>query len=109
MVLSHRARSVDIINTHTREDRGPDVMRDQIIAGLSKPQGQKSLPTMLLYDTRGLRIYDKITTDTTEYYLFAAEESILKKHADSIVRVMHSAQGDAAGKRDEVVVELGAG
>ena len=83
-------------------------VRDQIIAGLSRPQGQKTMPTLLLYDERGLRIYDEITTDASEYYLFPAEEEILKNKADEIVRVMHSGVGDG-DLVDEVVVELGAG
>ena len=102
--------NVDIINVRAdkRISDGENSIRDQIVAGLSKPQGEKSLPTMLLYDERGLRLYDDITTKVPEYYLFPAEEEILKNHADEIVRVMHAAD-DGKVKADEVVVELGAG
>ncbi len=41
-----------------------------------------------------------------EYYLFAAEEEILKDHASEIVGVMHRATGVVQG---ENVLELGAG
>src|SRR5438309_2342292 len=43
---------------------------DAIIEGLSKPSGARSLTTLLLYNERGLRLYDDITTKATEYYLF---------------------------------------
>lgn len=102
--------NVDIINVRadTSISDGEDPIRDQIVAGLSQPEGERSLPTMLLYDEHGLRLYDDITTKVPEYYLFPAEEEILKNHADQIVRLMHAAD-DGKVKADEVVVELGAG
>ncbi|KII86682.1 hypothetical protein PLICRDRAFT_177435 [Plicaturopsis crispa FD-325 SS-3] len=80
----------------------------QILEGLAQPVGQKTLPTMLLYDERGLKLYDDITTHAPEYYLFAAEEEILKNHADEIVSVMHSHDSEDS-VRDEIILELGAG
>lgn len=53
------------------ESRSED-LRAQIVQGLSRPHGEKTLPTMLLYDERGLRLYDAITTDAPEYYLFGS-------------------------------------
>jgi uncharacterized SAM-dependent methyltransferase len=98
----------EIIDVHTRSNGGvviPDIP-DQIIAGLSKPFSRKDLPTILLYDQRGLRLYDDITTEAPEYYLFGAEEEILKAKADDIVQSMlHGADGTT----DEIVLELGAG
>jgi len=76
-----------------------------IISGLSKPTHQRTLPTLLLYSETGLRIYDELTIKAAEYYLFGAEEEILKKHGDEIARAMHS-RGCIEG---ESVVELGAG
>ena len=96
---------VEIIDVHSHSNIGcnnSDMFRD-IISGLSLPPGQRHLPTMLLYDEQGLRLYDKITTDATEYYLFAAEEEILRKNADEIVKAMHYGKGTPS------VVELGAG
>lgn len=78
----------------------------QIVGGLMCSTGQKHLPTMLLYNERGLRLYDDITTQAPEYYLFGAEEEILKNKANEIVQVMH--QGEDVSS-DEVVLELGAG
>jgi uncharacterized SAM-dependent methyltransferase len=86
-------------------DESP-VQKD-IYDGLSKPLNQKTMPTLLLYNEEGLRIYDEITTGAPEYYLFGAEEHILKERADEIARTMHSRLGDII--EDETVVELGAG
>lgn len=80
----------------------------QILTGLSQPANQKTLPTLLLYNERGLRLYDVITTEAPEYYLFAAEEEILREHADDILRVMHTREGGDIIP-GEVVLELGAG
>lgn len=77
-----------------------------ICEGLKKPTGQKTLPTILLYDERGLRLYDDITTMAPEYYLFAAEEQILRDNGPSIVRLMH---GGSSVRNGEIVLELGAG
>lgn len=79
---------------------------DEIIKGLQKPQGQRTLPTILLYDERGLRLYDEITTKVPEYYLFPAEEEILREHGSEVVRLMH---GGGPIRDGEVVLELGAG
>ncbi len=102
--------TIDIIDIRAKvassgDDSGS--LRKQIIDGLSQPAGQKTLPTMLLYDELGLRLYDKITTDATEYYLFPAEEQILKDHANEIVRYMHA--GLDGKYEQESIVELGAG
>ncbi|EJF63190.1 hypothetical protein DICSQDRAFT_55495 [Dichomitus squalens LYAD-421 SS1] len=108
-MASKSANAIQILDIHTRVSPPSGAsIRDQIVSGLSQPVGGKTLPTLLLYDERGLRLYDEITTDAAEYYLFPAEEEILKNKADGIVRVMHS--GIANGELvDEVVVELGAG
>ena len=100
--------TVEIIDLHSPTDNGPiptDLI-NQISSGLSLPPGQRELPTVLLYDEKGLRLYDDITTDVSEYYLFSAEEGIFKDKANDIVLAMHQGKGIVPG---EVVVELGAG
>ncbi|KAI0345952.1 DUF323 domain-containing protein [Trametopsis cervina] len=102
--------NIDIVDIRgkqgsTREDTSS--LRKQIEDGLTQPAGQKTLPTMLLYDNHGLRLYDKITTDAPEYYLFSAEEQILRDNSDDIVRYMHAGVGGKINQ--ETVVELGAG
>jgi len=81
-------------------------LRSSILSGLTQATGKKTLPTLLLYDEQGLRIYDAITTDAEEYYLFPTEEAILREKGGEIVRLMHRKSGLVDG---EVVLELGAG
>lgn len=99
---------VDVRAKHDRTDHDATSLRAQILQGLTAPPGQKTLPTMLLYDERGLRLYDAITTDADEYYLFPAEEQILRDNADDIARYMHAAT-DGKVHQQETIVELGAG
>ncbi|KAJ7601033.1 DUF323 domain-containing protein [Mycena floridula] len=82
-------------------------MRDSSVRGLQQPAGLKTLPTMLLYNQKGLRLYDDITTEAAEYYLFGAELEILKNNAGDIVNAMHRGTGGVTV--DEVVLELGSG
>jgi uncharacterized SAM-dependent methyltransferase len=96
------------VRMHETEAHTSDNIYHQIQEGLFRPTGHKSLPTLLLYNESGLRLYDDITTEAPEYYLFGAEENILKKHADEIVQVMHS-RDEGEVIRNEVVLELGAG
>jgi uncharacterized SAM-dependent methyltransferase len=82
-------------------------LRSSILSGLSKPRGKKTLPSLLLYDERGLRLYDSVTTNANEnYYLFPAEEEILREKGAEIVNAMH---GDRGAVHGEVVLELGSG
>lgn len=108
--LSLAMHSVDIVDVRVNDKaaNGQLDMRQEILDGLSKPQGEKTLPTLLLYDERGLRIYDEITTDADEYYLFGAEERILKEYADEIVGIMN-ARPNGSTAVNGVVLELGAG
>jgi len=84
-----------------------DIQAQTIIRGLMAPANEKTMPTVILYDERGLRLYDNITTKAPEYYLFGAEEQILRDHASQIVDVMHQHTGGFIS--GEVVLELGAG
>ena len=97
-----------IIDVHSHSKNGLPLhdISKEILDGLSRPTGEKKMPTMLLYDELGLRLYDKITTEVPEYYLFGAEEEILKNKADEIVQAMHRG---APASADEVILELGAG
>jgi uncharacterized SAM-dependent methyltransferase len=99
------ARIVDV-RLNSDASNGEVNIRDEIIKGLSRPAGQKILPQLLLYDDEGLRIFDEITTGVDDYYIFPAEENLLKKHANDIVRVMHDEEDQPM---ESVVLELGAG
>jgi uncharacterized SAM-dependent methyltransferase len=97
--------NIEIIDLHSRSSDRLDILQ-QLRDGLSRPPGHKRIPTMLLYDERGLKLYDDLTMEAPEYYLFPAEEEILKNKADEIVRAMHR---EAQISSDANVVELGAG
>jgi hypothetical protein len=95
-----------------------DQLRANILCGLSAPEGHKSLPTTILYDERGLELYDDITTLAGEhYYLFPCEEHILKHHSPDVINVMCARDAlnddsdiwDAPTHTRGVLLELGSG
>lgn len=61
--------------------------------------GEKTLPTLLLYDEAGLKLFEQITY-LDEYYLTNAEIEVLEKYADRIAQRVQPGS---------VVVELGSG
>ena len=71
----------------------------QCAHGLQQPVGSKRLPTILLYDEKGLQIFDRITY-LEEYYPTNAEAEILNVRAGELVRTLPTGA---------IVVELGAG
>lgn len=85
-----------------------DIRRKQTSSSLRKELGEqlrgersseKQLPTILLYDERGLKLFEEITY-LEEYYLTNAEIEALNIHADSIAKeIPHGAQ----------IIELGSG
>ncbi|KAG1742298.1 uncharacterized protein EDB91DRAFT_1279204 [Suillus paluster] len=105
--------TLQIVDVRFHDKPSPDStgsdasIQAQIIRGLMAPADEKTLPTVILYDERGLRLYDNITTKAPEYYLFGAEEQILQDHAGQIVDVMHQHTGGVIS--GEVILELGAG
>lgn len=89
---------VDIVDIH--QDSIEFSLTDELQRSLNPPKGQDpSFPTLLLYDTKGLKLFEKITY-LNEYYLTNAEIDILTTHAKRIVeRIPENAQ----------LVELGSG
>ena len=73
-------------------------LTDEILDGL-KRHGMKHIPSVTMYDTEGLRLFEKLTY-SDDYYLTRAEMSIFENHADDIAA--HIPTGAA-------VVELGSG
>lgn len=107
--ITMSARIVDV-RLNDNASNGEADLRHDVIKGLLKPNGQKTLPTLLLYDEEGLRIYDEITVHADEYYLFPAEENLFKSHANEIIQIMHNRlESDGRGPAESVVLELGAG
>ncbi|KAL4893565.1 C-type lectin protein [Aspergillus ambiguus] len=91
-------KKVDIADI--RQDDVKFSLVNEIYAGIDPPPGTKrSMPTMLLYDTEGLKLFEEITY-VDEYYLTNAEIDVLQTHAKRIAeRVPDNAQ----------LLELGSG
>ena len=102
-------RVIDV-RLNNKASNGEVNIRDEIIKGLSRPLNQKTLPQLLLYDEDGLHIFDEITTQASEYYVFSAEEALIKRHAHDIVQVMQGRHEDMDQHLiGGVILELGAG
>jgi len=75
-------------------------IRDDIFKGLRKKDGEeKRLPTLLLYDEAGLKLFEQITY-LEEYYLTNAEIEVLEDYADRIAERVQPGS---------IIVELGSG
>jgi L-histidine Nalpha-methyltransferase / hercynylcysteine S-oxide synthase len=61
--------------------------------------GEKTLPTLLLYDEAGLRLFEKITY-LEEYYLTNTEIEVLETYAERMAERIPSGS---------ILVELGSG
>ena len=89
---------VSIIDIH-QEGFGISLV-DDIREKLRPAKGrEKRLPTLLLYDERGLKIFEDITY-LEEYYLTNAEIEVLTTHATKIAESIHEGS---------MIVELGSG
>lgn len=94
-ILADDVRIIDIRQNDLEISLAKDIYR-----GLDPGDGKaRSLPTILLYDTEGLRLFEEITY-LDEYYLTNAEIEVLTSHAKSIVQRMPD---------DAQLVELGSG
>jgi uncharacterized SAM-dependent methyltransferase len=98
MALQNGDNNVSIIDIR-RSGLDFDLV-DEIRQKFNPGKGQeRRLPTLLLYDEQGLKLFEDITY-LDEYYLTNAEIEVLENHADGI------AQQIRAGS---LVVELGSG
>ncbi|KAJ9066057.1 hypothetical protein DSO57_1013499 [Entomophthora muscae] len=74
-------------------------LKKLILDGISGGSGEKNIPTLVLYDDRGLQLFDQITY-LDEYYLTGAEIDILQLQSAQIIENIP----DGAA-----IVELGSG
>lgn len=83
-----------------RSDTAGINLKQEIKAGLNVADGEeKTLPTLLLYDDDGLKLFERITY-LEQYYLTGQEIEVLTEHANKIAdRIPDGA----------LVVELGSG
>ncbi|KAF1814158.1 hypothetical protein P152DRAFT_262529 [Eremomyces bilateralis CBS 781.70] len=98
------------LNVEEKAHHGPQIfeirrgaseasIRNEILSGLDPTKVEKTLPTLLLYNEAGLKLFERITY-LHEYYLTNAEIDVLESHADDIASRI---------KQDSVIVELGSG
>lgn len=78
---------------------GSDLV-DTILESLDKPLNHKSIPTYILYDKKGLQLFDQITQLDDQYYLTGAELDILNNHSHEIADRLQNGS---------LLFELGAG
>jgi uncharacterized SAM-dependent methyltransferase len=86
------------IRGNAAESNTTEHLQRRIAQGLTRQP--KSIPTMVLYDDKGLEIFDQITY-CKDYYLTDAEIDILKTHSAELVR-------DYV-REGSVLIELGCG
>jgi len=92
------AQELDIIDI--RRDKVQQSLLDELTESLQREDGvEKRIPTMFLYDEKGLKLFEDITY-LDQYYLTKAEISALQQYADKIVENI----ADGA-----LIVELGSG
>lgn len=91
--------AVEILDIRIAKTDLDNALRNDILTGLCNPPGQRTLPTLLLYNERGLKIFEDITY-LDEYYLTNTEIEILSQYAAS----MASRIEDGG-----IIVELGSG
>lgn len=83
-----------------RSDAAGIELKQEILTGLKAGQGkEKTLPTLLLYDDKGLKLFERITY-LEEYYLTGEEIAVLQEHADNIAGCMQDGS---------ILLELGSG
>jgi uncharacterized SAM-dependent methyltransferase len=67
-----------------RSDAAGIELKQLILEGLQPEDGEeKTLPTLLLYDNAGLKLFERITY-LDEYYLTGDEIDVLESHASQI-------------------------
>ena len=89
---------VSIIDIRQGEHEA-SLLRDIMEKLSSYQEPERTLPSMLLYDAEGLRLFEEITY-LDEYYLTNAEIEVLEKHAQQIANMICSGS---------LIVELGSG
>ncbi|OTB00076.1 hypothetical protein M426DRAFT_244532 [Hypoxylon sp. CI-4A] len=94
---TRRPSNVDIIDI--RQAAVEINLKEEIPRLLRPQEGPRKLPTLLLYDEKGLQLFEEITY-LEEYYLTNYEIQVLRRSATAIARIVPSGS---------VVVELGSG
>lgn len=100
MTTNHQVDISDIPILDIRQEQHSSSLLDSIHDELHPEEnGAKRLPTLLLYDEPGLRLFEDVTY-LEEYYLTNAEIEVLRIHADSIAKLVQTGSQ---------MIELGSG
>ncbi|KAI2473086.1 C-type lectin protein [Annulohypoxylon bovei var. microspora] len=94
---AERPSNVDIIDI--RQAAVEINLKEEIYRLLRPPEGPRKLPTLLLYDEKGLQLFEEITY-LDEYYLTNHEIQVLRRSAAGIAKAIPSGS---------LVLELGSG
>ncbi|HET7202941.1 MAG TPA: L-histidine N(alpha)-methyltransferase [Steroidobacteraceae bacterium] len=78
-----------------------------VFEGLSEVQ--KQLPSMLLFDAEGSRLFEQVCAQP-EYYLMRAESALLRRHADAIAELVGPQAaiveyGTGSGRQGELLLD----
>jgi L-histidine Nalpha-methyltransferase / hercynylcysteine S-oxide synthase len=97
--------TVEIIDIRSSRESLQSLLRSGVHEGLSKDSGSRTLPSELLYDEVGLRIYNEsLEVWSRWYYPIPAEKEIVQTYgADIASELVRASDGRA------VIIELGAG
>ena len=100
MTTNHQVDISDIPILDIRQEQHSSSLLNSIHDELHPEEnGAKRLPTLLLYDEPGLRLFEDVTY-LEEYYLTNAEIEVLRIHADSIAKLVQTGSQ---------MIELGSG
>ena len=91
----------DMIDIRSSETSLLDTLDTQTLSSLTQPTGEKSFPSLLLWDEKGQSLYDSILA-TPYYYPYRVENALLQKQISHIATPIASSTTD-------ILVELGAG
>ena len=98
--MAPQLQGSDVAIIDIRQDEHEFSLVDEIHRGLRQgPDNGRTLPTLLLYDEAGLKLFERITY-LDQYYLTNAEMEVLTLHADSLAKEI---------KAGSLIVELGSG
>ncbi len=68
--------------TDVRSKSGETDLRQEIIKGLRRRP--RELPSLLLWDDEGLKLYERLKTEYQEYYVSRKEEDLISQNAAEI-------------------------
>ncbi|KAL9109487.1 MAG: hypothetical protein Q9227_005822 [Pyrenula ochraceoflavens] len=97
-MVMNKGDHVEVVDI--RQEKLELALPQLILDGINPKNGSpRHMPTLVLYDETGLKLFEKITY-SKDYYLTNAEIEVLEKHADAIAERIPD---------EALIVELGSG